>query len=82
MRTDSEKMQVLQVAAVMAREYVANLQPGDRFLGLVPEAAKHFDIGSEGYNLFVNCAAIELERVAMDLDATNRIISLARVSLQ
>jgi len=66
-----------QIVARMAYEYIQNLQPGDRFLGLQAEAARHFDIGSEGYGLFIARALHERSKIAMDLDSERRIISIA-----
>ena len=72
------KFNALQIVARMAYEYVEGLQPGDRFLGLQAEAARHFDIGSEGYGLFIGCALHQMSKFAMDVGADRRIISIVR----
>jgi hypothetical protein len=69
----------LQIVAKMAYDYVNNLQPGDRYLGLQAEAARHFDIGSEGYGLFIGCATHQMRNLVMDVDGDRRIISIVRV---
>lgn len=74
------KFRALQIVAKMAYEYVNNLQPGDRYLGLQTEAARHFDIGSEGYGLFIGCALHQMTRYVMDVDKDSRIISIVRVT--
>lgn len=67
-----------QIVARMAGEYIDNLQPGERFLGLQAEAARHFDIGSEGYGLFISHALHQMAKISMDLDAEHRIVSIVR----
>jgi hypothetical protein len=72
------KFNASQIVARMAYEYVEGLQPGDRFLGLQAEAARHFDIGSEGYGLFIGCALHQMTKFVMDVDSERRIISIVR----
>jgi hypothetical protein len=77
--TFDAKFQALQIVAKMAYEFVNELQPGDRFFGLQSEAAQRFDIGSEGYGLFVGCALHHMSKFVMDVDADRRIVSIVRV---
>jgi hypothetical protein len=73
------QFQALQIVARMARDFVDNMQPGDRFFGLQVEAAKHFDIGSEGYGLFIGCCLHQMSRYVMDFDSERRIVSIVPV---
>jgi hypothetical protein len=77
--TSDAKFRASQIVSRMAFEYVNNLQPGDRFLGPQVEAAKHFDVGSEGYELFVGCALHKMGSIVMDLDKDGCIISIVPV---
>lgn len=72
------KFDALQIVARMAYEFVEGLQPGDKFHGLQVEAARHFDVGSQGYGLFIGCALHQMSRFAIDFDAERRIISIVR----
>jgi hypothetical protein len=74
------RFRALQVVARMAYDYIEHLQPGDKFHGLQVEAAKHFDVGSEGYGLFIGCALHHMSRFAIDFDGQRRIVSIARVT--
>ena len=73
------RFHALQVVAKMAYEFVNNLQPGDKFHGLQVEAAKHFDVGSEGYGMFIGCALHQMSRFVIDFDRERRIVSIVRV---
>ena len=73
------KYKALQVVVRMAFDYVEGLKPGDRYLGLQTEAAKHFDIGSEAYGLFIGCGMHQMTKFVMDVDDERRIISIVRV---
>jgi hypothetical protein len=75
-----QKFNALQVVARMAYDYIEQLQPGDKFFGLQVEAAKHFDVGSEGYGQFIGCALHHMSRFAIDFDGQRRIVSIARVT--
>lgn len=68
----------VNIAQKHAREFVANLQPGDKFAGLNAEAGRLFTPGSVGYGLFINYGLIELARIALDLDKDGTIISMAK----
>lgn len=61
----------------IARDYIADLKPGDYFSGIAYEASKRFDIGSIGYDLFVNTAMQEFGKIVMDVDKYGRIVSIA-----
>lgn len=76
--TFEAQFHALRIVSRMAYEYVDNLQPGDRFI-LQAEAAKHFDVASEGYNLFINCVRHQMRNMVMDVDAERRIVSIVCV---
>jgi hypothetical protein len=77
--TFDAKFQALRIVAKMAYDYVNKLQPGDRFLGAQTEAARFFDIGSDGYGLFVGCALHQMSRYVMDVDRNRVIVSIVRI---
>lgn len=81
MHSDVEaKFRALQIVSRIAYDYIENLMPGDIFHGIPAEAARRFDVGSEGYGLFIGCAEHHMTEFVMDLDSERRIISIARLT--
>lgn len=78
-QSSDAKAEALQIVARMAYEYVNSLQPGDYYFGLQAEARRHFDVGSQGYGLFIKCALHQMTRYVMDVDADRRIVSIVMV---